>query len=153
MKSRIISLVLTTLAATALSACGTPRTALPAMPGVQRMQAATARTASGQLNYAREMRGFSSIQNPMRTMMAEFVTADGKKFDFHADRFLNHPEFNIALRDTALDFNHPGSYFSSKDKGRVQALVDTLQKLDTSAVKAEEKASLGRIIDHLKSAL
>lgn len=156
MKLNSMLLTLTAVAATALSACGAPQTAA-FMPAAQRLQAAsvsTHRAVAGQLTYAREMRGFSSIQNPMRTMMLEYITPSGQKMSMHADRFTNYPEFNISLIiDSNPNLDHGAQYFSSKDKVKVQALIDTLQSLDTSAADAATRESLARIFDHLKSAL
>lgn len=156
MKLNSMLLTLTTVAAAALSGCGAPQTAA-FLPVAQRVQAAavsTHRAAAGQLTYAREMRGFSFAQNPMRMMMLEFTTVEGVKKNMHAERFLNNPEFTLAVRnDNAVDPNQGTEYFSSKDKAKVQALVDTLQNLDTQAVQAIDKEALARILDHLKSAL
>lgn len=143
-------LILLTL--TALSACGAPKPGFG--PAAARLQASSVRAATGQLTYAREMHGFSSIQNPMRTMRLEYTPPAGQKTSLHAERFLNYAEFNIAL---TLDGNpnpdRGAQDFSSKQTGKVRALIDTLQNLDASAVQAADRESLGRICAHLKSVL
>lgn len=143
------------LAATTLSACGTAPTAM--MPRMQRMAAAApqrmqAQRSAGQLTYAYEMRGFSSIQNPIRTMQLEYIL-NGETLSMHSDRFLKHPEFNISIRIEAPNPNQNAQYFSSKDTPKVKALLETLQQLDASALPAVQQEALARILDHLKSAL
>lgn len=144
--------------AISLSACGAPQTQF--LPRAHSFQSAATppRLASGQLTYADEMRGFSSSQNPMRTMRLEYTNQAGQTISMHADRFLKTPEFLIGLRTEAAKqaVSNPhkrAQYFSSLEKAKVQALFDSLRQLDTQAAEMAHKEALGRILDHLKSAL
>lgn len=151
MKLHFALISLLTVTSTALSACGQAPVLRSSLPRMQSFQAAPSRQASGQLHYASEMRGFSSIQNPMRTMQVEFTSADGQKMRMHADRFLKAASFNIAV---GPENSHQDTlYFSSADKAKVQTLVNTLKALDTQSVDTNNQAALGRILEHLTSAL
>ena len=154
MKFRFVLLSQIILVASALSACGVPQAPGQFLPRSFQSAANPHRAASGQLTYAHEMRGFSSIQNPMRTMNLEFTTSDGQTMSMHADRFIKYPEFNIAVRvESAPNPNQQAQYFSSKDQAKVRALIDTLQQLDTQTAEAAHKEALARILAHLNSTL
>lgn len=157
MKAQLATLTLIALSSL-LTACGNAPVAQMGMPSiVQTQRALTAqpqRNVVNQLVHAYEERGFSSIQNPMRTMMVEYKTTDGRTIDLQADRFLKHPEFQIQLRISPnTGSNDQNKYFRSTDKAQVQALVATLQSLNTQGVDPQHLAALSRIFDHLKSAL
>lgn len=156
MKVQLATLTLIALSSL-LTACGNAPVAQMAMPRMQTQRALTAqpqRNVVNQLVHAYEERGFSSIQNPMRTMMVEYKTADGRTIELQADRFLKHPEFQIQLRVSPNTGNKDqNKYFPSTDKAQVQALVNTLQSLNTQGVDPQHLAALTRIVDHLKSGL